>query len=161
MTDFTHPLGGDAGFSLNSAQLGEVRMLKVRATITTELSAADRLLLLKLAARHTIVDMFLFATDMDSATGLVLDVGLLDIVQDPSDTTDDDVFFAASTLGQGTNVLEKMSLKSGFDLIAVNYDRTITITWDTVATTFVSGEVGLQVWTRAVQNQEAAVVTNP
>ena len=161
MTDFTHPLGGDAGFSLSSAQLGEARVIKARATITTEPAAADRILMCKLAAQHTVVDLILFASDMDSGAGLVLDVGLLDTTQDPVDTTDDDVFIAADTIGQGTTVLKKMALKSGFDIAPVNYDRVITITWDTVAATFVAGEVGLQVTTRAVQNQEAAVVTNP
>jgi hypothetical protein len=161
MTDFTHPLGGNAGFALNSPQLGEVRVEQARATITTEPSAADRILMMKLAAGHTVCDAILFSTDMDTGAGLVLDVGILDIFQDPADTTDDDVFFPATTIGQGTTVLERMSNKIGFELAPTNYERTITITWDTVAATFAAGEVGLQFWMRAVQNQELPVVTNP
>ena len=158
MVDLVHPLADNAGFALNSSQLGEVRVVNARADLTIEPTQADVLHMCKLAAQHTVADLILLMTDMDTVADLVVDVGILDTIQDPADTTDPNLFIAASTLGQGVLGSERMALKAGFELAAVNYDRIITVTWTTDAATFAAGSLGLQVHTRAVQNQEGIIV---
>lgn len=86
-------------------------------------------------AFSTVTDVILVSDDLDSGTTLAFDVGV--ITGTPGDTTGVRTcgaeFFAASTLGQAGGVA-RMSLKGGFRVAPVGYDRSIGIKITTAAT---------------------------
>ena len=86
-------------------------------------------------AFSTVTDVILFGDDLDSGTTLAFDVGT--ITGTPGDIvgsrTVGQEFFVASTLGQAGGVA-RMTVKTGFRVEPVGYDRSIGIKITAAAT---------------------------
>lgn len=107
------------------------------AEITT---ASDKLRLGVLPAGHVITDIVFACDELDAGTAVVLDIGIEDTTQDPSDTTDVDALIDGSTVAQAGGVV-RMSAIAGLEIAAVNYDRYITATVITPPTTDQDGGI--------------------
>lgn len=97
-----------------------------------------------LPAGHTVVRAVLVPDDLDSATGITLDVGIMSgAVGDTSNSrTCGAEIFAASTAAQtGTPVTP--TIKSAYTIQAVDYDRSIGVKIASQSTTPVAGRVRL------------------
>jgi hypothetical protein len=99
-----------------------------------------------LPANHTVVDMILIPDDLDTngAPALTLDVGILSGT--PGDAVSDRTigaeFFSASTAGQG-GTPTRMSLATGFKVLATEADRSIGVKVVTDAATAAAGRIRL------------------
>ena len=156
MATFTHPLyGTTSGYSLQECAAGGLRAVQSMIALAENPTAADIYRLCPLPAGHRVVDIALVSDDLDSVTDMVVDVGIEDTVQDPSDTTNADAFFDGSTLPQ-TGGIAHASLVGAVTLAAVDYDRWVTLTVMVDAATFVAGNIGVILTTRQEQPSEAA-----
>lgn len=143
-----HPLAEAGGFSYAADTSNAVKCLRARVTLPADHEINDVVQLFKLPAEHRVLDAVLIAyTDLDGGTTLALDVGIVDTVQDPSDTTDVDCFFDGSTVGQAGG-LARMAASTATAAAACfpavrNYDRTVQLKIATAATTPATGDVEL------------------
>jgi len=157
MATSRHPLyGSNSGYSLQECGAGGLRCVQSVIDVQTEPTEGDSIRMCKIPAGHRVVDVKLFCDDLDTGTELVLDVGVEDEIQDPSDTTNVDAFLDGTTIGQ-TGGTATGALKTMFDLGAVPYDRWLAVLWLTDAATFAAGDLGVVLTTRPEQSQEAAV----
>lgn len=96
-----------------------------------------------LPAGHTVVRAVLVPDDLDSATGITLDVGIMS--GNPGETgarTCGAEIFAASTAAQ-TGVPVTPTIKTAYTIQAVDYDRSIGVKIVSQSTTAVAGRVRL------------------
>lgn len=154
-----HPLATNAGHSVFRSEANGVACLRAKVTLPADYEVGDKFNLLKLPAEHRVVDAVLVAGDLDSGSGVVLDVGIVDTVQDPSDTTSADCIFDGSTVGQAGGVA-RASLASCFNIAARNYDRTVQLLVQVGAGGAQSADVELLLWVSPKQanGYDAAVV---
>lgn len=97
-----------------------------------------------LPAYHTIVDMILIPDDLDSngTPTVTLDVGL--VSGTPGDATSNRTIgaeFFSADIGVRTGALSRMSLVSGFKVIATETDRSIGVKISAAAATAAAGRV--------------------
>jgi len=157
MATIKHPVhGSNSGYSLNECAAGGLRVIQSVTSYVTNHAAATVIRLCKIPAGHAVVDATLFADAIDDVADLVLDIGVEDTIQDPTDTTNVDAFFDGTTLGQAGGIA-RMTLKTGF-VAAVDYDRWVTATVMTDAATLTTGgELGIILTTRPEQTSEVAI----
>lgn len=102
-----------------------------------------------LPAYHTVVDMVLIPDDLDTngTPALTLDVGLLSgtVGDATSDRTIGAEFFSDSTAGQG-GTPTRMSLATGWKVLATETDRSIGVKVETDAATAAAGRIRLLVF---------------
>lgn len=133
--DLPGALGGQAVQNLNLA----------KSLTTAMLSSGVVTAIAKMPANTRYVDLYAYATDMDSngSPALTLHLGIAGV----SDTTydDNDAFLNASTIGQAATGTETI-LKAGMGLL-VPVEHYVTVTCGTSAATAVAGTltVGLSV----------------
>lgn len=103
----------------------------------TGLVTTDTIRMCKLPARHVAVDLILTTDDQDTngSPAVVIDVGIEDTV---GATDDPNALISASTVGQAGGVA-RMNVNAGVKIAPVDYDRYVTITPTTSATTGVVG----------------------
>lgn len=139
----THPLAQAGGFAHAGDCSNDVACLRAKVTLPADFEINDKFDLLKLPAEHRIVGATLISADLDGGGPTVtLDVGIIDTVQDPSDTTDVDAIFAASTVAQAGGVVQA-TLATAFNVAVRNYERTVRLAVKAAATTPQSGDVEL------------------
>lgn len=142
-------MASKSGLAIASAQAGQT--VTVRGTY--DLTDADtidttlQLRMVKLPAQHRIVRVILDNDDLDSSTAAAIDIGLEDDIQDPSDTTN--LLLIATTIDVQTaaNAQEFVSHASIVEP-ALDYDRYIVVTWETVAGTAKGGRLGITLVSR-------------
>ncbi len=141
-------MGGNSGPAIASAQAGQVVVQQTRITLlgTDTEDAATVIRLLKLPAQHRIVSLVLVNEDLDDGAAGLIDVGVEDTVQDPSDTSDATLFEAALTIQAAGNT--RYENAAVWDYAAANYDRFIAITIDTVSGTGAAGDIHATLTTR-------------
>lgn len=104
----------------------------------------------QLPAYHTVSDMVLIPDDLDTATGMTLDVGIMSGT--PGDVVTarncDAVFFAASAAPQ-TGAVARPTLPSAFKVLATELDRSIGVKIVAQATTPVLGRIRVRVFMHA------------
>jgi hypothetical protein len=117
---------------------GDVVAVRYEFTYDNTTSDGDILELGILPAYHTVRDMVLTATDVDSGTDFEWDIGLMNggvdspggVGEDTSDgstaRTCGDEFFDGATVGQ-TAGSARMSEADGFNVAPVAYDRSIGV----------------------------------
>lgn len=112
---------------------------------TAQNVTADIIDLGVLPAYHTISDMILIADDMDSATAMVMDVGIMSGT--PGDTvtarTCGAEFFSGATTGQ-SGAIARPTLASAFKVLPTEADRSIGVKITTQAGTPVAGRIRLR-----------------
>lgn len=100
-----------------------------------------------LPAYHKVTEMILAPDDMDSSTGMLLDVGLMSGT--PGDSTNTRTcgaeFYSASTLGQ-SGTAARPTLKTAYTVLPTEADRSIGVKINTQSTTAVAGRVRLTVF---------------
>lgn len=100
-----------------------------------------------LPAYHTVSDVILIADDMDSSTGMVMDVGIMSGT--PGDTTNTRTsgaeFFSSATTGQ-SGAIARPTLASAFKVLPTEADRSLGVKITTQATTAVAGRIRLRVF---------------
>lgn len=142
-------LGSNSGPGVASAQAGQVTVVRG----SYDLTAADgvdstlQLRIVKLPAQHRIVDLVMDNDDLDTGAAAAVDIGIEDSVQDPADTTDLTLFATAVAVQTVTTLSNQMSF-AAMRLAAVNYDRFIVVTWETIAATGLAGQLGLTLYSR-------------
>lgn len=107
-----------------------------------------------LPAGHTVSDVILIPDDLDTATGMTLDVGIMsgtpgDIV---SVRTCDAVIFAASTAAQ-TAAVARPTLATAFKILPTSVDRSIGVKIAAQATTAVAGRIRVRVFMHPADTQ--------
>jgi hypothetical protein len=134
-------MGGKSGFAVASAQAGQTVTVPGVYDLTAAEAEDDTLVikLVKIPAQHKLVSLVVSNDDLDTGAALIVDVGILDEIQDPSDTTDAD-FFAASVNMQAAAV-NAYQTAAMLDLGVVNYDRFVTATITTAAGTGAAGSI--------------------
>lgn len=138
----------DSGPSIARQQAGGVSVQRG----TYELTAAQaedatlRVRLCKLPAGHRIVDLAFENDDLDSGATGVVDIGVEDTIQDPSDSTSATLFAADRTI-QAAGIGSVRS-QAAMELGARNYDRYIIMDIATVADTGVAGGVAATLTSR-------------
>lgn len=137
---YVHQNAGDARTPFAFGGSGSARQ-NVKIAVTEEqLETADfEWHAFKCAKAGYVSNFALRSTDVDDATGIVLDVGI-----QGTSATDDDEFIADATVGQAgglelTNVVDE-STEAGFPVAAGDI---IYLSVSTVATTGVDGEITL------------------
>jgi hypothetical protein len=134
-------MGSNAGPSISSAQAGQVTVQRGNY----ELAATDsedntlEIVLVKLPAQHRLVELIVENDDLDSGASGTVDIGLLDTIQDPADTTNL-TFFAAAQSVQAAAITRFVS-QAAMELAAVNYDRYIVVNVDVASATGLAGGV--------------------
>jgi len=118
MTDYVSDAAGNRP-SATVTGFGQLTVNRGTFTVATALANADTVALCKLPAGHIPVDFILDMDDVDDATGIVIDVGVLG--------TDSDAFIAASTVGQAGG-LARMDERAGLRLAPTDADRLVGIT---------------------------------
>jgi hypothetical protein len=143
----SHPLAENAGYSLSGTASHECVPLRASVTLPADHELNDTIALFKLPADAKILDCMLVASDLDSngAPAIALDLGVIDTVQDPSDTTDVDALLDGVTVGQ-TGGIARMTLATGYRVAVRPYDRTIRLLIATGAATAQAGQVDVVVW---------------
>lgn len=137
-----HPLAEVSGPAHMGAAANEVACIRAKITLPADHEVNDTYDLVKLPAECRIVDAVMVCGDLDSGAGLVLDVGVIDTVQDPSDTTDVDAIFDGATTGQAGGVV-RASLATCFNVEARPYDRTVRLLIQVAAAGAQAGNVEL------------------
>jgi hypothetical protein len=134
-------MGSNAGPSISSAQAGQVTVQRGNYELsTTEAEDATlEIALVKLPAQHRVVELIVENDDIDSGATATFDVGLLDTIQDPTDTTDL-TFWATAVSGQAAGINRYIS-QAAMELAAVNYDRWVVVNILAAATTGVAGGI--------------------
>lgn len=134
-------MGSNAGPSIASAQAGQVTVQRGNYELVgTE--AEDNTLeiaLVKLPAQHRIVEVIVENDDLDTGATGTFDVGLLDTIQNPADTTDL-TLFATGVSMQAAGINRYVS-QAAMELGAVNYDRYIVVNINAAATTGAPGGI--------------------
>jgi hypothetical protein len=107
-----------------------------------------------LPAYHTVSDVVLIADDLDTATALALDVGLMSGTPGSTDTarTCGAELFSGATTGQAGGVA-RPTLASAFKILATETDRSIDIKIATQAGTPAAGRVRLRVFMHAADHK--------
>ena len=142
-------MASNAGPAVASAQAGQV----VVARGSYEFTAADtidtdlQVRIVKLPAQHRIVRVILDNDDLDTGTDGAIDIGLEDDIQDPADTTNLLLIATAIDVQTAANAQEFVSHAS-INLAALDYDRYIVVTWETVSATGLAGGLGLTLISR-------------
>lgn len=109
-----------------------------------------------LPAGHTVSDAILLSDDLDSnGTPLIaLDVGIM--TGTPGDTvsarTTGNELFAADVAAR-TGVSSRMSKVAGFNILPVDYDRSIGVKFQAAPATAAAGRIRLRVFSNASANQ--------
>lgn len=107
-----------------------------------------------LPAYHTVSDMVLIPDDLDTATGMTLDVGVMSGT--PGDTvsarTCGAEFFAASTAAQ-TAAVARPTLASAFKVLPTEADRSIGVKIAAQATTAAAGRIRVRVFMHAADHR--------
>ncbi len=144
MATKTSVLGGPSGPSVASAQAGQTTTVRGSYDLlaTDSEDATIQLRVVKLPAQHRIIDLVLDNDDLDTAAAGAVDIGLEDSVQDPADTTDLTLFGTAVSVQTAATRVNAMTFAAA-RLAAVDYDRFIVITMQTVSTTGLAGQLGL------------------
>jgi hypothetical protein len=137
-----HPLGDVGGFSHSAPGSNEVTCLRARITVAADHELNDTFDLLKLPAEHKIVDATLVVYNALAASALVLDVGVIDTVQDPSDTTDVDAIFDGETIGVAGGVA-RVSLSKALNVAIRPYDRVVRLLMQVGGVTPAGGDIEL------------------
>lgn len=141
-------MGSNAGPSIASAQAGQVTVQRGNY----ELAAADsedntlEIALVKLPAQHRLVELIVENDDLDSGATGTVDIGLLDTIQDPADTTNLTLFAAAQSV-QAAAITRFVS-QAMMELAVTNYDRYVVVNVDTASTTGLAGGVAATLITR-------------
>jgi len=133
-------MASKSGLAIASAQAGQVTVQR-GSYLLSAAQAGDSTLqirLVKLPAQHRIVDLYLDNDSIDTSTGAAIDIGIEDSIQDPADTTNLLLFGTAIDVQTDANQQVVMSGAAAV-LAAVDYDRFVVVTLETVATT---GEIG-------------------
>ncbi len=106
-----------------------------------------------LPAYRTIADAVLIVDDLDSATAVALDVGIMSgTVGDPNPArTCGNELFAADTTAR-TGGAARMSLKNGFLVKPTEEDRSIGVKIQAASGTPVAGRIRLRVWFHAADH---------
>ncbi len=133
-------MASKSGVAIASAQAGQVTIQRGSYLLTAAdaIDAALQLRIVKLPAQHRIVDLALDNDSIDTSTGAAIDIGIEDSIQDPADTTNLTLFTSAVDVQTDGNRQKVMTAAAAL-LAAVDYDRFIVVTIETVATT---GEIG-------------------
>lgn len=139
-----HPLAEVSGPAHMGAAANEVACIRAKITLPADHELNDTYDLVKLPAECRVVDAVMVCGDLDAngAPAITLDVGVIDTVQDPSDTTDTDAFFAAVTTGQAGGVV-RATLATAFNVATRSYDRTVRLLVKVAAATPQAGNVEL------------------
>lgn len=138
-----HPLAQSGGFAYSVDSANEIACLRAKITVPADHEVNDKYDLLKLPPEHRIVDAVLICSDLDTGTpAILLQVGVIDTVQDPSDTTDVDAIFAGLTTAQAGGVA-RATLATCFNVAVRSYERIVRLQIATGAATAVTGQVEL------------------
>jgi len=134
-------MGSSAGPAIASAQAGQTTTQRGNYELTGAEAEDDALLirLVKLPAQHRIVSLVVENDDLDSGSGLVVDVGIEDTVQDPDDSTDANLVATGVTYQAAAVV--RYETQAMLEFGVRNYDRFITIDITTAAGTGVPGGI--------------------
>lgn len=137
--------------AISSSQAGQPVIIYDAVAVTTALADNDICKLAKVPAGHVITDVLIDCADLDSSTGLVFDVGILNAGQ--TDLESSQNFITSSTAGQAAGVVRadvaggglKMGLVSTEAVpnitAAVLAERGVGLKVTTVATTEVAGVI--------------------
>lgn len=126
-----------------STHVGEVISVTGKYTLTSAAEFGvndDEIYLGILPADHVMIDGILDVDDIDDASSLVLDIGIKDLIQTDSDTSNQDAFLDGVTTGQAGGVA-RFAEQAGFDIAPVAYDRYIVAKAETSAGTDKTGEI--------------------
>lgn len=123
---------------------GAATAMRFSHALTTAPAANDILELAPLYNGTRVIDMILDADDFDTGTGILIDVGLMSGKWQDTEAgrTCGAEFFAASNLLQAGGSA-RPSLKTAFRSAPAGFDRSIGIRFNTAATGFVAGVIGL------------------
>lgn len=107
-----------------------------------------------LPAYHTISDVVLIPDDLDSATSMTLDVGIMSGAPGSTDVsrTCGAEVFAASTAAQ-TGAVARPTLKTAFNILPTETDRSIGVKIAAQAGTAVAGRIRLRVFMHAADHK--------
>jgi hypothetical protein len=126
---------------------GAASALRFKHTLTVAQNVGANILDLGiLPANCRVVDAILSTDDLDSSTGMVVDIGLMSgspgeaLDADGNARTCGDELFDGITTMQSGGVL-RTTEKDAFNIAAVAYDRSIGLKIATVATTPVEGDI--------------------
>jgi len=141
-------LGGNSGPSIASAQAGQVTMQQTRISLlTTDTEDAGTIIrLFKLPAQHRIVTLHLINEDLDTGATGAVDIGVRDLVQDPSDTTNATLFASAQSIQAAADNRYENAVV--WDFAAANYDRFIEVAIETVSATGIAADIHATLVTR-------------
>jgi hypothetical protein len=155
----SHPLAENSGYGGVPAGALEVVCLRARVTLPADHELNDTFALVKLPADCKIVDATLVVYNALAASALVLDVGVIDTVQDPTDTTDTDAIFDGETIGVAGGVA-RASLSKAFNVAIRPYDRVVRLHCQVGAVTPAAGDVELflNVSPKQANRNDSAVV---
>jgi hypothetical protein len=137
-----HPLAEASGFSHSAPGANENVCLRAKVTLPADHELNDTFDLLKLPGECRILDAILIVSTSLAASALVLDVGVIDTVQDPTDTTDVDAIIDGSTIGVGGGVA-RATLATCFNVVVRPYDRTVRLLIQVAGVTPAAGNVEL------------------
>jgi hypothetical protein len=150
-----HPLAQSGGFAYSVDSANEIACLRAKVTLPADFEAGDKYVLFKLPAEHRIIDASIAWGDIEASTAAAtFDVGIVDTVQSPSDTTDLDAIFDGVTVGTAAG-FARMTLPTALNVAPVNYDRYVQLLIATGATTPASGDVEVLVWVSPKQANSA------
>lgn len=137
-----------ANASIQSAQAGQVTVQRG----TYDLSAAQladntaEVRIVRLPAEHRIVRGVFETEDLDTGATGTVDIGLVDTIQDPSDTTNLTLFATGLSIQAASiNLYETAALK---ELAAVPYDRYVVVQINVAAGTPAPGQIAFELTSR-------------
>jgi hypothetical protein len=132
-------MGSNAGPAIASAQAGQTVAQRGNYELTAVEAVDDTLVirLVKLPAQHRIVSLVVEVADLDQGAAGLLDIGVLDIVQDPADTTD--LTLVVSGLSMQAASVTRYETQAMLEFPVTNYDRFILVG---IATAAATGDVG-------------------
>ena len=144
-------MASKSGPAIASAQAGQVTVQRgtYDGSITDWEDATIQIRMVKLPAQHEIIDLVIDSEIIDTGAGGAFDIGLEDSIQDPADTTDLTLFATALAVHTAAIFGSQMS-QAAMRLAAVDYDRYVVLTMETVSATGLAVRVGLTLTSKPV-----------
>lgn len=146
MPTFESKLGAHP--SIQSAQAGQVTVQRGTYDLDAVQLADNTTVvrIVRLPADHRIVEAYFSTEDLDTGATGVVDLGIEDTVQDPTDTTDSTLFATGVSVQAAADFAYKS--KALQDLASRPYDRYVTVALTAAAGTPAAGAIAFELVSR-------------